>query len=161
MQSCFLCFGHCVRKSHKKATIRSRRSYRQYTQIAMITSTSIFFLELPSPHSKNQGGGQDHGGDGSKIQDSWVGGLRKGRYSKDDEEEFYWCGVMCLREEEVPGEVSEWVQKESVLESTRHCDSREYPGGERTWGFRNFWDTRGAIRILEGILSLCLCHDTV
>ena len=51
-----------------------------------------------------------------------------------DEGVFDWCGARNLREEEVIGEVSVWVQKESVLESNHHCDSIEYPGGKGTRG---------------------------
>ena len=40
-------------------------------------------------------------------------------------------------EEEFIGEVSEWVRKESFLESTHRRDSIEDPGGERTSGFQN------------------------
>ena len=35
-----------------------------------------------------------------------------------------------LYDEEVLGKVSEYVRKESVLESTHRCDSREDNGGE-------------------------------
>ena len=52
-----------------------------------------------------------------------------------DEEGVDWCGARNLREEEVIGEVSGWVQKESVLESTHHRYSREDPRGEGTSGF--------------------------
>ena len=49
-----------------------------------------------------------------------------------NEEGVDWCGSNNLGEEQVLGEVSEWVQKESVLESTHRCDSIENYGGERT-----------------------------
>ena len=42
------------------------------------------------------------------------------------------------------------MQKESIIKSTRCCDSKEDPGGEITWGFRNFWYTGGSSRIGEG-----------
>ena len=52
-------------------------------------------------------------------------------------------------------------EKESVLESTHCCDSREDPGGGGTWGFYDSWYTGGLSRKREGILSLCLCYVTV
>ena len=44
---------------------------------------------------------------------------------KKDEEVFDWCCARNIGEEDVLGEVSEWVRKESFLGLTRHCDSRE------------------------------------
>ena len=49
MQSCFLCFDICVRKTHKKATRHSRNSYRRYTQLIMTTSNSIASSQAPLP----------------------------------------------------------------------------------------------------------------
>ena len=49
MQSCFLCFEICVRKTHKKATRRLRRSDRRYTQHTMPTSKSIVSFQAPLP----------------------------------------------------------------------------------------------------------------
>ena len=42
-----------------------------------------------------------------------------------DEEGVDWCGASSLGEEEVIGEVSGWVRKESVFESTHHHVNRK------------------------------------
>ena len=49
MQSCFLCFDHCVCKTHKNATRRSRRSYRRYNQLTITTSNSIVYSQASLP----------------------------------------------------------------------------------------------------------------
>ena len=59
MQSCFLCFDICLLKTHKKATRNSRRSYRQYDQLTMTTSTFIVSSQYSLPtqqKSKGRGG---------------------------------------------------------------------------------------------------------
>ena len=49
MQYCFCVSIFVVRKTHKRATIRLRRSYRQYTQLTMDTSNYIVSYKAPLP----------------------------------------------------------------------------------------------------------------
>ena len=77
MQSYFLCFDFCVRKTHKKATRRSRRSYLQYKQLTMITSNSIFSYQSSLPIERNSKGR------GDKIM---VGAVVKAKIGELEEE---------------------------------------------------------------------------
>ena len=56
MQSCFLCFDICVRKTHKKETSRSRRSYGRYTKLTMTTSSYIVSYKDPLPTKRKSKG---------------------------------------------------------------------------------------------------------
>ena len=58
MQSCFLYFDNCVRKTHKKATGHSRCSYRRYTELTIATSNSIvsYQASLPTERKLKVGG---------------------------------------------------------------------------------------------------------
>ena len=68
MQSCFLCFEICVRKTHKNSTRRSRRSYQRYTQITMTTSNYIVSSQDPSPTEKKLKGRGDKIVDGTVVK---------------------------------------------------------------------------------------------
>ena len=49
MQSYFLSFDFCVRKTHKKETRRLRSSYQRYTQLTMTTSNYMVSSQTPIP----------------------------------------------------------------------------------------------------------------
>ena len=68
MQSCFLCFDICVRKTHKKATRRLRRSYRRYTQHTMPTSKSIVSSQAPLPTERKAKGRGDKIVEGAVVK---------------------------------------------------------------------------------------------
>ena len=78
MQSCFLCFDIWLLKTHKKVTRRSICSYQQYAQLTMTTSNFIASSQAHLTTQQTLRGGGDRGGDGSKIQDRWVGVVGKG-----------------------------------------------------------------------------------
>ena len=68
------------------------------------------FSRSYSHRAKIEGQGeQDRGGYSPKGENLRVRAGVKGRYFKKDEEVVDWCGSRCLGEEEVFGEVSEWV----------------------------------------------------